>query len=249
MGAKLMLSDKAQRELESLSGSPVLMDEPMSLHTTFRLGGPADIFTAPADAESFAACIRWAHANAIEHLVLGAGSNLLVADAGIRGLVLATTSLKRWSIDGDTLVAESGVFMPALSKALVDEGFSGFVEACGIPGSIGGGLHMNAGAYGWNISKVTKRVIAVNAAGEGLELDCEQMEFGPKTSALMKQGYIALSMHAHIEKADKDAMRAKASELLKDRASKQPLELPNAGCIFRNPTGAGAGRLIRFLRT
>ena len=180
MTAKLLLSDKVLRQLEGLAGSPVLLDEPMSLHTTFRLGGPADIMVAPADAASFAACIRWAHANAIEHLVLGAGSNLLVADAGIRGVVLATTSLKRWSVDGLSLVAEAGVFMPALSKALVDEGLSGFVEACGIPGSIGGGLHMNAGAYGWNISKVTRKVFAVNAAGEGLELDCEQMEFGPR---------------------------------------------------------------------
>ena len=244
MADKLRLSPASLAELERAAKAAALADEPMSGHTTIRLGGPADYMVSPAGTEELAATLRWAHANSVPHLVMGAGSNLLVADKGIRGLVIRTTGLKGWHVEGDLLTAEAGVFLPALSAALSDAGLAGFTEACGIPGSLGGALHMNAGAYGWNIAHVTRRVLCAGPDGETFMLDREGMRFGHKTSALMTEGFIALSMEAELKLADGPEMRQKARALLAERAAKQPLEMPNAGCAFKNPCGTGAGRLI-----
>lgn len=244
MADKLWLSPVSLAELESAAKAAALSDEPMSGHTTIRLGGPADYMVSPAGTEELAATLRWAHANSVPHLVIGAGSNLLVADRGIRGLVIRTTGLKGWHVEGDLLTAEAGVFLPALSAALSDAGMAGFTEACGIPGSLGGALHMNAGAYGWNIAHVTRRVLCAGPDGGTFMLDREGMRFGHKTSALMTEGFIALSMEAELKLGDGPELRQKARALLAERAAKQPLEMPNAGCAFKNPCGTGAGRLI-----
>ncbi len=244
MAGKLKLSPASVTELEKAAGARVTFDEPMSLHTTIRLGGPADLMVSPAGTRELAATIRWANANSVAHIVIGAGSNLLVADSGIRGLIIKTTGLKAWHMQGNVLKAEAGVFLPALSAALSDWGMAGFTEACGIPGSLGGALHMNAGAYGWNISHVTRRVLCAGPDGETFQLDREGMRFGLKSSALMTEGYIALSMEAELKVADSGELKEKARALLTERAAKQPLDVPNAGCAFKNPQGSGAGRLI-----
>ncbi|HOA15756.1 MAG TPA: UDP-N-acetylmuramate dehydrogenase [Bacillota bacterium] len=244
MAEKARLTEKALNELRHLSGGPVLEDEPMSAHTTFRLGGPADYMCSPKGPDELGRVLAWCESEGLERLVIGAGSNLLVADKGIRGLVIRTGAMTAWSVSADTLVAEAGILMPAISFALADMGLSGFTEACGIPGSLGGGLCMNAGAYGWNIADVTVKVEAMDLKGRRMELSREAMGFGPKTSALMREGLIATRLYARLGRADRAAIKARISALLKDRASKQPLELPNAGCVFRNPAGTGAGRLI-----
>ena len=244
MADKLRLSPASLAELEKAAGSEAIADEPMSLHTTIRLGGPADYMVSPAGTGELAATIRWAYANSVPHLVVGAGSNLLVADKGIRGLVISTAGLKAWHVEGSVLKAEAGVFLPALSASLSDAGMAGFTEACGIPGSLGGALHMNAGAYGWNIAHVTRRVLCAGPDGETFQLDRDGMRFGLKSSALMTEGYIALSMEAELKCADSGELKQKARALLAERALKQPLEVPNAGCAFKNPQGSGAGRLI-----
>ena len=244
MSDKLRLGPASLSELEKAAGAKAFADEPMSLHTTIRLGGPADFMVSPAGTRELAATVKWAHANGVPHLVIGAGSNLLVADKGIRGLIIRTTGLKAWSVEGNVLKAEAGVFLPALSAALADAGMAGFSEACGIPGSLGGALHMNAGAYGWNIAHVTRRVLCAGTDGELFHLDREGMRFGHKSSALTSEGYIALSMEAELKPSDSGELRQKARALLAERAAKQPLDVPNAGCAFKNPQGSGAGRLI-----
>lgn len=247
MAAKLRLSGRALAELTAMAGAPVLIDEPMSGHTSFRLGGPADYMCSPETPESLAAVLRWARTGGMEHLVVGAGSNLLVSDKGIRGLVVKTGRMSAWRVDGLTLTAESGVFLPYLSKALAEEGLSGFVEACGIPGSLGGALCMNAGASGWFISDITISVDVIDGDGEMVNLSRDMMGFGPKTSALQEQGLVAARMRARLTPGDRLAMKAKMSELLQERSIKQPLDMASAGCVFKNPKGTGAGRLIDSL--
>lgn len=244
MADKLKLSAASLAELERAAGSRVLADEPMSQHTTIMLGGPADYMVVPSGTMELAATIRWAYRSSVPLVVIGAGSNLLVADKGIRGLVIKTSGLKAWHVDGDLLTAEAGTFLPALSAALSEGGMSGFTEACGIPGSLGGALFMNAGAYGWSIAHVTRRVICAGADGEVFDLDRDGMRFGLKSSALMTEGFIALAMEAELKRADSGELKQKAKALLAERAAKQPLEMPNAGCAFKNPHGSGAGRLI-----
>lgn len=244
MADKLKLSPASLAELEGAACAKAYANVPMSQHTTIRLGGPADYMVTPSGTAELAATVRWAHANSVPSLVIGAGSNLLVADKGIRGLVIRTAGLKAWHVKGNVLAAEAGVFLPALSAALADAGMAGFTEACGIPGSLGGALHMNAGAYGWNIAHVTRRVLVAGVDGEAFELDRDGMCFGLKSSVLMSDGYIALSMEAELRAADSGELKMKARALLEERAAKQPLEIPNAGCAFKNPRGSGAGRLI-----
>lgn len=244
MAERTTLSEKAVNELSLMCGWRVLVDEPMSSYTTFRIGGPADFMCSPSSPEALSRVLAWTSAEGIGRLVMGAGSNLLVSDRGIRGIVIRTNRMCAWTAEDGNLVAEAGALMPRLANDLAGMGLSGFTEACGIPGSVGGGLYMNAGAYGWNISDVTALVEAVDGSGNAMELTREEMAFGPKTSALMRDGLIATRVHAKLISIDKDRIRQKISELLEDRARKQPLELPSAGCVFRNPSGKGAGRLI-----
>lgn len=244
MRKKLNLSEGALSELGGLSGAPVLSDEPMSSHTTFRLGGPADYLVTPTGRQAFVSALKWAVKNQIPYLVMGAGSNLIVSDRGIRGLVLKTSRMREWSMSRGLLSVEAGMPMPQLSSAIAEAGWSGFEESCGIPGTVGGGLCMNAGAYGWNISSVTHRVVAVTISGDEIELSLEEMAFGKKTSAIIRDNLTCLMLEARLTASDPSKLKERITSLLKDRASKQPLDLPNAGCIFKNPSGGGAGRLI-----
>lgn len=244
MAERTVLSEKAIIELSSICGKQVLVGEPMSSYTTFRIGGPADYMCSPPDPEALSRVLAWTASEGIGRLVMGAGSNMLVSDKGVRGIVIRTDRMRAWMVEGGNLVAEAGALMPRLANDLAEMGLSGFTEACGIPGSVGGGLCMNAGAYGWNISDVTELVEAVDGSGRPMELTGQEMAFGTKTSALMRDGLIATRLHAKLISIDKDKIKKRISELLEDRARKQPLDLPSAGCAFKNPSGNGAGRLI-----
>ena len=217
----------------------ILSNEPMKKHTTFRIGGPADIFAAPESIEEIEAVCRFAKEEGIPLFVLGNGSNLLVADDGMDGIVLQI--YKNYSgieVNGNELTVKAGTLLSSTSKAALNEELTGFEFAGGIPGTFGGAVVMNAGAYGGEMVQVLKEVKVLTKDGEIKTLKAEELELGYRTSNVLKNE-IAL------EKGNKEEIKAKMDEYALARKTKQPLEYPSAGSTFKRPEGYFAGKLIQ----
>lgn len=219
-------------------------NEPMSLHTTFRTGGTADMFFEPSSAEELAAVIAAARAEGIPTMIIGNGSNLLVRDGGIRGLVIKLgRRMSEISVSGDTLDAQGGALMSAVAAAAMSAGLGGFEFASGIPGSIGGGLYMNAGAYGGEIADVVTE--AEYIADDMVKIiKKKDMQLAYRSSIFEKQGGIITRVTLRLHQSDKQAIADKTADLRKRRIEKQPLEFASAGSTFKRPEGHFAGALI-----
>ena len=224
---------------------PLLLAEPMTKHTSFHIGGPAELMAQPQSEAELQSLLLKAAEAAVPVTLVGNGSNLLVRDKGIRGLVIKLGSMLRdIKLNGNVLTFGSGVSLAQASKKAAELGLSGMEFAVGIPGSIGGAVYMNAGAYDGEMSKVVKSVRVMDAAGEVSELSAGELDFGYRHSALQGSGKIVTSVTVELAAGDKQAIAEKMADFSNRRITKQPLELPSAGSMFKRPPGYFAGTLI-----
>lgn len=234
------------KELEKLAGSGrIRCGEPMALHTTFRVGGPADYFLVPRDGEEIAALRGLCQEKGIPVTVIGNGSNLLVRDGGIRGLVLALCGgMDGIEVCGDEIRAGAGVLLSRLAGQAAAQGLSGLEFASGIPGTLGGGIFMNAGAYGGELRTSLKWVRVLMPGGGEEEIPAGQMEMSYRRSRVQRTGEIVLSACFMLTPDEAGAIQARMRELNTRRREKQPLEHGSAGSTFKRPEGYFAGKLI-----
>lgn len=235
-----------REELEKIAGAGnVWQNESMALHTTFRIGGPADWFIVPQTVEQAAGALKLCRERNIPVTVIGNGSNLLVRDGGIRGAVLALCGgMKEIRITGTRVTADSGVLLSALSMTAARAGLAGLEFAAGIPGTLGGGITMNAGAYGGELKDTLVSATVLTGEGTLQTLSAEELELGYRTSRIQRTGEIVLSADFELTTAEPSALLSKIRELSERRREKQPLEYPSAGSTFKRPEGHFAGKLI-----
>lgn len=223
----------------------ILVAEPMKNHTTFRIGGPADALALPKTPEEVAEVVHFCHEHAQPYYVLGNGSNLLVSDEGYRGLVLQLyRNFNDIQVNGETITVQSGAMLAAVARTAYQTGLTGLEFASGIPGTIGGAVVMNAGAYGGEMKNVLKEVTVLTKEGEVLVIPAKALELGYRTSVIPKNGWIVLGAVLQLEKGDQEQILARMEELKEQRITKQPLDLPSAGSTFKRPEGYFAGKLI-----
>lgn len=223
----------------------VAQNEPMSRHTTFRIGGPADYFVTPADRTALCGAVRFCRSQGVPFYVLGNGSNLLVGDGGYRGVIIQVyRNFNAIQVEGEHIRAQAGATLPAIAKQALEHGLSGFEFASGIPGTLGGAAVMNAGAYGRELKDVLQEALVLTPEGSLRTLSCQEMDFGYRASVVSKAGYLVLEAVLRLQRGDPQAIRARMEELKEQRTSKQPLDLPSAGSTFKRPEGYFAGKLI-----
>ena len=226
-------------------GYDVLVNEPMSAHTTLKLGGPADYLVFPGSAEEIAALFTEAQAAHLPVTVIGHGSNLLVLDGGIRGLVISIgKNMRKTALQGNVITAQAGAMLGSVAAEAAAAGLSGLEFASGIPGTVGGGITMNAGAYGGEMAQVVTRVKGICPDGNTVEFSCEEMNFGYRHSVVSEKGFIVTEAEFTLQEGDPGEIRARMSELNARRAEKQPLDMPSAGSTFKRPDGYYAAALI-----
>ncbi len=220
-------------------------EEPMRLHTTFRVGGEAECLISVAEEKELLALVPYLMQIEEPFFILGNGSNLLVGDKGYRGIVLQLAgAMDDVTIEGEKIRAQAGASLSHVASLARDAGLSGLEFASGIPGSLGGGIVMNAGAYDGEMKQVVESVRVMNMQGEILTLDNETMEFGYRTSVIRKRPFIVLEAVLKLTPGDRDEITAKMEEFAAKRREKQPLSYPSAGSTFKRPEGSFAGKLI-----
>ncbi|MBE7023228.1 MAG: UDP-N-acetylmuramate dehydrogenase [Ruminococcaceae bacterium] len=223
----------------------VLRNEPMSHHTTFKIGGTADWFLTPRTEEQLSEVLKLLHKNNLSFFVLGNGSNLLVGDKGIRGVVLCLCKkMERIEACGDEIYAEAGAILSRVSNVALAAGLEGTEFSSGIPGTVGGAVYMNAGAYEHEMKEIIKSVRYMDMTGKIFESDCEECSFGYRTSKFSKGDYIILGCTLKLRKGNSEEIRTRIADYTQRRVSKQPLEKPSAGSTFKRPEGHFAGGLI-----
>jgi UDP-N-acetylmuramate dehydrogenase len=223
----------------------IKVHESLKKYTMTKLGGKADVLVLPETEEQAAAVVKYASLNNIPLLMLGNGSNMVVRDGGVRGIVLHFSLLNEIRIDGDVVYAQSGALIKEVSRLVAAESLTGFEFACGIPGSIGGAMAMNAGAYGGEIKDVVTSCTVLTPKGEKLVLSKDELELSYRKSIIAKKGYYVISATFQLEKGNQQQIDEKVAELTFQRESKQPLEYPSAGSVFKRPPGYFAGKLIQ----
>lgn len=223
----------------------ICLQESMASHTTFRIGGLADCFVQLENTEQLIKVRKYLSQVGVPFFVLGNGSNLLVSDEGFRGVILQIGSkMNRVTVEGSVIVAQAGASMAQIARTAMEHELTGMEFASGIPGTIGGGVVMNAGAYGGELSQIVTQVNVVNNEGEIMELDNETMEFGYRTSTIRNNPFTVTEVILRLEKGDRRQIRERMEELAAKRREKQPLEYPSAGSTFKRPAGHYAGQLI-----
>lgn len=223
----------------------VLIDEPMKKHTSFKIGGPADILLTPKNIEEVQKIVDFCCKNNVPIFYMGNGSNLLVSDKGMRCVVIKIgENLSKVSIEGNKVIAQSGVLLSRLSKQILKENLKGFEFADGIPGSLGGAVTMNAGAYGGEMKDVVYSCKAIDQEGNIIEISQENLKLGYRTSIIHERNYIVLEVTLKLHKGNYMEIKKSIDELTHKRTSKQPLHMPSAGSVFKRPPGHYAGKLI-----
>lgn len=223
----------------------VLVDEPMKRHTTFRIGGPADFFLLPSTVDEVRGILEICREEELPYFILGNGSNLLVSDKGYRGVIIQLyRNFSNISVEENEICASSGALLSQIAAAARNASLTGFEFAGGIPGTLGGAVFMNAGAYGGELKDVLKEAVVMTEQGEILTLPVEKLDMGYRTSRIKKAGYLVLEARLVLEQGDMDKIRDITKDLTEKRVSKQPLEYPSAGSTFKRPEGYFAGKLI-----
>lgn len=228
-----------------LPAEDIKIREPLDRYTSFRTGGEADCMLLVNDAEQLGKLLKYMSITGNDYFLLGNGTNLLVSDRGYDGTVIKFgPGMSRIHVDGERVYVQAGALLSQTAKRAMEEGLSGLEFASGIPGSIGGGLVMNAGAYGGEMSQIVESVTVMNESGEIMELDCDTMEFGYRTSVIKNRAFVVLEAALHLQRGNKADIQAKMEDFAARRKEKQPLEYPSAGSTFKRPRGNFAGKLI-----
>lgn len=223
----------------------ILLDEPMSRHTTFRVGGNAKALVKIGSSNQLSTLIPYLIKIGEPYYVKGNGSNIIVGDKGYNGVILEVSNeFGEIFVDGTKIVCEAGALMSSVAKTALDNSLTGFEFASGIPGSIGGGVVMNAGAYGGELANVVSEVTVVKPDGEEKTFRNEELRFGYRTSLIKMRPYIVTKVSLELREGKKDDIFARMEELKESRKQKQPLEYPSAGSTFKRPEGYFAGKLI-----
>lgn len=239
------MNDQFLTELQNvMGGSGIFMEEPMKKHTTFRVGGPADVLVQPDEtalAAILALCIQY-H---VSYSFIGNGSNLLVGDKGIRGVVIEMTDpMGNIEVDGTKITAQAGAMLSKIANTAASNGLGGMEFAAGIPGSVGGAVVMNAGAYGGEMKDIIEKVYVLDENGAQLELDRDALDLGYRHSCIPEKKYIVTKVVLELVPRNEAEIRSEMKELNEKRAEKQPLQYPSAGSTFKRPEGYFAGKLI-----
>lgn len=259
MNEEMKLGDAFYQKLKNiLKDEQILKDEPLKLHTTFKIGGPAKFLLLPETISQIVECVKLCKAEKVPFYVMGNGSNLLVSDKGYLGVMIklgdsfsdiSIQDYETFNEDGTKVIkylvkASSGVLLSSLSKYIAKVGLTGFEFAEGIPGTLGGAVAMNAGAYDGEIKHAIVNATVLDEEGNVLLLDREQLQLGYRKSIVQSNHYIVLDATFSFEKGEEDKIYQRMQELKEKRAEKQPLEYPSAGSTFKRPEGYFAGKLI-----
>ena len=239
------MNDQFLTELQNvMGGSGIFMEEPMKKHTTFRVGGPADVLVQP-DETALVAILALCRQYHVSYSFIGNGSNLLVGDKGIRGVVIEMTDpMGNIEVDGTKITAQAGAMLSKIANTAASNGLGGMEFAAGIPGSIGGAVTMNAGAYGGEMKDVIRQVTVLTPECEQRVLSREELDLSYRHSCIPKNHFLVLEAELSLTPAPEQEIRAKMAELREKRVEKQPLEYPSAGSTFKRPEGYFAGKLI-----
>lgn len=244
-GLKSVREEIRQKFSELLGKERVLFEEPMNRHTTFRIGGPAEVFLMPESYEQIREALRLCREEKLPFFVLGNGSNLLVSDEGYRGVIIQMDrNMGDVRLEGTEIHACAGALLSSIAAVARKASLTGFEFAGGIPGTLGGAVMMNAGAYGGEMKNVLKEVTVMTVDGEIRTLPVEELEMGYRTSIVKTAGYLVLEAVISLQKGEEEEIQAKTRELAERRAEKQPLDYPSAGSTFKRPEGYFAGKLI-----
>ena len=241
-----MVSKSVLEVLEKfVQAENIHIQEPMAAHTTFRVGGPVDCFVEIGAREELQKIQHYLQQVDVPYFILGNGSNLLVSDKGYRGVILQIGKrMSRICVMGNRIVAQAGALLSQVAKEALEHGLTGMEFASGIPGTVGGAVVMNAGAYEGEMRQIVSEVTVLNQENEFMELDNATMEFGYRTSVIRNQPFIVTEVTFLLQEGDKEAIRERMEELACKRREKQPLEYPSAGSTFKRPEGHFAGKLI-----
>ena len=241
-----MIEEKIYQLLEAAAGTDhIYREEPMKNHTTFRIGGNAEVFAAPDSADGIERVLQICREENIPCTVIGNGSNLLVGDRGVCGVVLQIyRNYASIRIEGTDLYVQAGALLGQTAAAAAREGLTGLEFASGIPGTIGGAAAMNAGAYGGEMKDVLVWVKAIDRDGHVRQYAAEELELGYRTSRIQKEALVVLEVKLTLQQGDPVKIRERMEELKEQRVAKQPLEYPSAGSTFKRPEGCFAGKLI-----
>ena len=233
-------------ELKNILGDEgVKVEEAMSRHTSFKVGGNAQIFVEPGDEEALQRLLKLINAEKIDHYIIGNGSNMLVSDKGYKGIIISMLKFTPPSlIENESITISAGKTLKELTEFARDNSLSGLEFAYGIPGSVGGAVFMNAGAYDGEIKEVLDKVKVMDKEGNVLSLNTGELDLSYRHSNIEEKGYIVLEAKFNLKKADKSAIWKKMQELMARRIDKQPLNFPSAGSTFKRPEGYFAGKLI-----
>ncbi len=227
-----------------LDKKDIKIDEPMKEHTSFKVGGPVDILVTPKKFQEVVNVIDLCKKNNVPYYIMGNGSNLLVKDGGIRGIMIKLIKLNEVKVEDNKIITGSGVSLKDISTTAINNKLSGFEFACGIPGSVGGAVTMNAGAYNGEISQVVESAKIIDNEGKIKILDRKQLELEYRSSSILKYNYTVLEVTFNLKHGDYEKIKNRVEDLNRRRNEKQPLEYPSAGSTFKRPQGYFAAKLI-----
>ena len=241
-----MMQEFCHKLKNVITKGTVLTEEPMRMHTSFQIGGPAEIFVQPATGDEVRQAICLAKEEQIPFFVVGNGSNLLVSDDGFRGMIVQIgRNLQEISVEDNVIYAQAGALLSRVARTALEHGLTGMEFAAGIPGSLGGAVAMNAGAYGGEMKDILTDAEVLTPDGEIKILSLEELDLSYRHSCIFDEDYIVLSVHLQLEQGDTTVIRNRMDELARARREKQPLEYPSAGSTFKRPEGYFAGALIQ----
>jgi len=242
----LLEKELLAREIEKIAGQEnVKLDEPMKNHTSFKVGGPADILVTPVSVSQLSQILKLCKNKSVPVFVMGNGTNLIVRDKGIRGVVVKIfDNLNQFTVKDDIITAYAGILLSRVSTIAYENGLTGLEFACGIPGTLGGAVAMNAGAYGGEMKDVVVETEYMDKDGEIRVVRDDGHQFGYRTSFIQKNSGIVIKTSMKLKKGNQEEIKALMDDLTQRRQEKQPLEMPSAGSIFKRPEGYFAGKLI-----
>ncbi|MGI6705770.1 MAG: UDP-N-acetylmuramate dehydrogenase [Clostridia bacterium] len=235
-----------QKLILEIPQEAIFQNESMKKHTSFRIGGPADILLIPSDVKEIQYAIQLCKDMNIPHFIMGNGSNLLVRDKGIRGLVIKISErYKEIKVEGTRIHAQAGILLSSLSCISIQSSLAGLEFCSGIPGTLGGAVTMNAGAYGGEMKNVVSSVTVLDENNQIKRIDHEELDFGYRSSVIQKKGYVVLEVDLDLKPGDMETSKKIVEDLTRRRREKQPISYPSAGSAFKRPVGYYAGKLIQ----